>query len=396
MKLVQLGVFAVSVVMAGAGAADAQSALTPGGTLRGQLATSDARLGDDSFYDCLSLQTRPGQRYRVEMRSAAFDAYMALGSGAKCVWSSSESDDDSAGGTDARIEFTGDGGLWSVRANSLSAGQTGAYTVTVQELGGAPMPPVATSGASIAFGQTVRGALAAGDSVAEDDSFYDCFTFTGRAGQRAVVEMRSADFDTYLSLYSGGSCAGDGLGTDDDGAGGTDSRIDLTLPREGAYTIRANSLGGGETGAYQLSLLIGGGSSSPAPAPVQSSRFANQASTGACIYQRGSRALRSMRGKTDGTDSVVIMEGREVALADIGATQAVGLPWFRDNQPVRINGRTYMKYGLPRVLSFQEVEFFAEHDGVGFAAETGVANPEVLYAVVRSVGCEFQPYALQN
>lgn len=398
MKLTQVGVFAAAVAMAGA--AQAQSALTPGGAVRGELSTSDARLGDGSFYDCHALQTRSGRRYRVEMRAGAFDAYMALGQGTGCGWREAESDDDSAGGTDSRIDFTGDGRIWSVRANSLSAGQTGAYTLTFAELGGAPAP---RGGAAIAFGETVHGALVSGDLMAEDDSFYDCFTFSGRAGQRAVVEMRSGEFDTYLALHSGGYCAGAALATDDDGAGGTNSRLDFTLPRDGVYTIRANSLGAGETGRYGLSLSGGGGGGGVAAAPAAPSRFAGQREIAACVYERGSHALREMRGKADATDSVLIVGGREVSLADAGATQAQGRPWYTNGESVRVEGREYVKYGLPRVLGFREVEFFSEYDGVAFAVEAGLVEaglaepaPEVVYALVRSVGCEFQPYQLQN
>lgn len=407
MKLMQLGVFAAAVAMAGA--TQAQSALTPGSVLRGQLSRTDARLDDGSFYDCHTLQTRSGQGYRVEMLSEAFDAYMVLGSGAGCVWSNGQSDDDGAGGTNSRVDFTGDGRVWSVRANSLSAGETGAYTLTFAQLGGASaaeqggaLAPRVTP--PIAFGETVHGALVSGDLMAEDDSFYDCFTFSGRAGQQAVVEMRSGEFDTYLALHSGGYCAGGTLATDDDGAGGTNSRLEFNLPRDGVYTIRANSLGAGQIGRYGLSLIGGGGSNAPAPAAP--SRFAGQREIVACVYEQGSHALREMRGKADATDSVLIVGGREVSLADAGATQAQGRPWYTNGESVRVEGREYVKYGLPRVLSFWEVEFFSEYDGVAFAAEGGLGGlaevglavpaPEVVYALVRSVGCEFQPYQLQN
>jgi hypothetical protein len=42
--------------------------------------------------------------------------------------------------------------------------------------------------------------------------------------------------------------------SNDDGAGGTDSRLELTLPDTGTYVIRANSLYGGSRGAYTLRL----------------------------------------------------------------------------------------------------------------------------------------------
>jgi hypothetical protein len=64
--------------------------------------------------------------------------------------------------------------------------------------------------------------------------------------------LRSGDFDAYLSVGQGTGASYDELASDDDGADGTDSLIEITLPRAGAYTIRVNTLGPGQTGAYNL------------------------------------------------------------------------------------------------------------------------------------------------
>ena len=89
--------------------------------------------------------------------------------------------------------------------------------------------------------------------MAPDDSFYDEWTFTGRAGDRVVITLRSGDFDAYMSFGRQGD-EWDALESDDDSGGGTDARLEVTLPANGIYVIRANTLSSGETGAYTLIL----------------------------------------------------------------------------------------------------------------------------------------------
>lgn len=87
------------------------------------------------------------------------------------------------------------------------------------------------------------------------------FTFQGRSGETIVLELRSSDFDAYLLLVT----PSERILTDDDGAGGTDSRISLQLGETGEYRVFASSFSGSETGAFTLSLGEGAARSS-APA----------------------------------------------------------------------------------------------------------------------------------
>ena len=65
---------------------------------------------------------------------------------------------------------------------------------------------------AIAYGQTVNGALEATDQRADDESFYDAGVFNGRAGET----------------------------------------VEITLPEDGEYVIRANSYTADQTGSYTL------------------------------------------------------------------------------------------------------------------------------------------------
>lgn len=223
-------------------------ALPMGQSVRGTLSSSDLRLDDASYYDLYLVNTSAGERVRVTLESNDFDAYLSLGQGTSANdFSFVSANDDGASGTDSRIDFVSEGGAYLIRANSLSSGSTGAYTLTVSSRGGGAAPSVQTIGG----GQTVRGSLSGSDAVLSDGSYYDTYRFRGTAGDRVRVTMRSGDFDTYLAV---GTEASPTMETDDDGAGGTDSQVTMTLPSTGWYVIRANSLYSGATGSYSLSV----------------------------------------------------------------------------------------------------------------------------------------------
>ena len=66
--------------------------------------------------------------------------------------------------------------------------------------------------------------------------------------------MTSGDFDAYLRW--GREQGGDfeALGFDDDGAGGTNARLEVAVETTGRYAIHANSFAADLTGAYSLSI----------------------------------------------------------------------------------------------------------------------------------------------
>jgi hypothetical protein len=69
-------------------------------------------------------------------------------------------------------------------------------------------------------------------------------------------------------------------------------------------------------------------------------------------------------------------------------------PWYINNEPVTLNGKTWVKYGLPRVLGPGELkpEAVALKDSAPFYEATETYGVEVLYLLTQPVGCEFQPY----
>lgn len=107
----------------------------------------------------------------------------------------------------------------------------------------------------IALNRSVTGQLNQESSVLPTDrSFFNAYTFEGRAGQQVQVEMSSSEVDPYLILLAPD---GQNLAQDDDSAGGSNARLSATLPTNGIYTVLANTYTPGETGSYSIRLGTG-------------------------------------------------------------------------------------------------------------------------------------------
>jgi hypothetical protein len=92
----------------------------------------------------------------------------------------------------------------------------------------------------------------------EDGSHFHIYVYRGSPGQRLTLTLRSEAFDAYLSsgLLNGTSFVDEA--SDDDGGGGTDAMLVVTVGPSGDLVIRANSLEGGETGDYTLTVDVNG------------------------------------------------------------------------------------------------------------------------------------------
>ncbi|MGH7720086.1 MAG: PPC domain-containing protein [Gemmatimonadaceae bacterium] len=232
-----------------------------GQTVSSSLDESDAVMDDDSHYELWTYTARRGDALRITMKSSAFDAFLAIGRMTNGEFQQLESDDDGGGDTDARLEFTiPSDGEYVIRANSLSDNETGAYTLALEQGGAAsggggasPSSGGATPAVTpVRIGHTVSGDLSASDPKLDDDSHYDLYSYQGRAGERIRITLRSGDFDAFLALGRMSAGRFDSVESDDDGGGGRDSQLELTLPADGEYLIRANTLSGRETGRYTL------------------------------------------------------------------------------------------------------------------------------------------------
>ncbi|HEX8472081.1 MAG TPA: PPC domain-containing protein, partial [Brevundimonas sp.] len=198
--------------------------------------------------------------------SDAFDTYLELFNAAG---ESVDQDDDGGeggvpiedgegGSTNARLISTiKDAGTYTLQVRAIGDTQAGAYTLKLAEAAPAP------AATALPFGETVQGEITADGARDDEGRGYRAYTFSGTAGNRVQVVMRSGDFDTFIQVGRPGD-AFEALGSDDDGLGeGTDSRLNYILPETGEYEIRVSPLSGDEKGLFSLELTDKG----PQPEP---------------------------------------------------------------------------------------------------------------------------------
>jgi hypothetical protein len=186
----------------------------------------------------LTLDTRT--EVAINEMSDEFDSYLILAD-----WNTGniiEEDDDDGDGLNSRIIRTLDPGTYLIRTTTYWGGATGSYTLDVRRTPCSQSTPVA-------LGETANGTLS--NASCNIGGYYeDLWILTLGAGADVQIDQTSGAFDTYLIIADN---SGSVLETDDDGGGGTNSRIVRTLAA-GTYYIRAGTYARGATGAYQLAV----------------------------------------------------------------------------------------------------------------------------------------------
>ena len=223
-------------------------AIGPGETREGRLEAGDLT-GRRGLEDHLTFQGRAGQLARVDVVSPVFDAYAVLRFGETPV----DSNDDGGDGTNSRLMtvLPGTGAYTIIVTPYSSSSSGGRYTVALQL---SDAPAGAGHVENIRPGQRVSGRLEPGDRPRSGGGYQDTWEFDGRDGQDVMIEMHSADFDSYLELRDANNAM---VQENDDGAGGRDALIVAHLPRSGRYRIIARSFGENEAaGVYDLSLAL--------------------------------------------------------------------------------------------------------------------------------------------
>jgi hypothetical protein len=243
------GAYSVALQAAPAPATGGSSSIALGATEEGQLEDTDNEDEETGkFYDEYVFRGRAGQRVEVVMASDAFDTYVSLGRLDGCDWEELASDDDGGEDTDSRLRHTlAEDGDYVIRATSFGD-NTGPYSLTVSErIVAERVSQVLTAG------QETASELDEDDQTLDtDNSHYELWTYQGHANEQLRISMESDEFDTYLAIGRMVGGEFEEIATMDDGGEGTNSLLEVTLPDDGEYVIRANSYSADMTGAYTL------------------------------------------------------------------------------------------------------------------------------------------------
>ncbi len=206
----------------------------------GELAEGDEQLAEGEYSDSYDFEVPANSRITIEMRSKDVDTYL---------WMNGENgysfeNDDAAEGDTTRSRLTTEylpAGTYRVRATTFGAGESGAYTLTIET---EELP-------ALTLDRTVDGELAEGDGALNTGEFADTIRIKLEAGQTVQVMMTSTEIDPYIILR-----APDETQVENDDYLGTDSSVVHTAAQTGTYQILATSALVGETGAYQVQVLI--------------------------------------------------------------------------------------------------------------------------------------------
>jgi hypothetical protein len=110
-----------------------------------------------------------------------------------------------------------------------------------------------------------------------------------------------------------------------------------------------------------------------------------------CVVENG--ALRNVQAQYTASTGDTTVGGRPFgeAYPATAPSYAAGATWYVQGDQITVDGRRFVKFGLPRVVGVGQVARSGEYQGVPLFAEPGMARPDVLYVPLRP-GCEFQPY----
>jgi hypothetical protein len=252
----EVGNYDLNIALNGSSPPPVCTAIAIGQTITGSLAATDPQspYRPGRHANCFTLTAAGGDSAIISMNSPAIDAFLYLISPANEVLTS---DDDSGGGTNARIPSLGSfvfpaAGIYTIEATSYAAGETGGYTLAVA-------PGVNVAGCTtISYGKIINGSLKTTDphSLFDATVYADCYAFAGNAGDQIVISLTSNAFDAYLRVIDASTTI---IAFNDDASSGvlpnpTDSQITFTLPATSVYRIEATSRTAAATGAYTLSL----------------------------------------------------------------------------------------------------------------------------------------------
>jgi hypothetical protein len=271
------GAYELTIDLSGGGTSTVAS--RDGRIENGRLEPGDATLRTGEFKDEYKFTGRKGDRATIDLRSSEFDPYLIVIDPAD----KHEENDDYAGDSHrSQVSFVlPQDGNYRIIVTSYKKDETGSYTLSIES--GAAGGATATAAAS---GPRVeRGALAAGDDTLRSGEYVDAYTFEGIPGQRATIDVSSAEFDTYLIVVPP---KGQRRENDDVEGKPRHSVVETDITEAGTYKVWVTSYQKNERGSYELRITFG--TASPATAATTASSTGDRSRDLSAIGYGDSRA----------------------------------------------------------------------------------------------------------
>lgn len=218
-------------------------------TVSGTLEPDDCDLGDGTYVDSYRLELEEFQDLRIELRSAAFDAFLILEDlEDQCVLPAIGSNNDCDGGQDSCLEVGLPAGTYYIFANSFGTAATGDYELEVICQRETDCTDCVVG--SISCGGFRTRDFPRSDCKLPDGSSLDVWSLEITESQQITVELSTPEFDGYLWLFDE-SCAP--VASNDDCVEGDSTSSCLLVDVDpGTYHVGVNSYNAGETGTYDL------------------------------------------------------------------------------------------------------------------------------------------------
>lgn len=254
------------------------------GTVSGTLQDTDDDMMDDDgttvYFELTDLPT--GESVSIRLESAEFDPYLRLiDAGTDTVLF--ENDDFEGSFEISQITFMPEAEVtYWIEVTSPYSSWGGSFTVVVSAAevpdddlenawtysafaeGVTPLP--------LAFGETVTGVVS-GQSFDYGSKVANYYELIGlNPGDEVTVQLRSDDFDTYLTLIDANASMA--IDENDDNADFTGSDITFTASAGLIYWVEVSSYSGSGTGDYTLTVSVGAGMAEEDMPEVEAPTFA--------------------------------------------------------------------------------------------------------------------------
>ncbi len=227
----------------------------------GVLDKQDQARDGGQWADIFPVDLQAGDRILIDMEGKKLDTFLVLKAPSGQVF---ENDDAGSNRTSQLDVIVEEGGTFIVYASSYGSEQKGKYHLRIAVARGDGTAPTGSTTqpqqggemaiVPISLGQPVQGQLGSGDATLDNGEWFDAYEVQLQAGQDLVLDMTSAELDTYVGVRAP---SGDVSGNDDHEGSRSHSRHELVVEESGSWIVIATTYAAGEGGNYTLRVDAG-------------------------------------------------------------------------------------------------------------------------------------------